>query len=154
MDNLITCPKSGGSLCYVVEVSPEVKNYMSLSCGFWSNSLMTKNSDFLNAQYEILPELYKDLAWEDPDTKLIWLPTTVNIPSKGMVFANGTSPQDWKWASVLAVKVKEEEKEKFKVPGKEGEYYEWKMDMTTKKEFPENEFLEALDYIGVWDFTS
>jgi hypothetical protein len=151
MDNLITCPKSGGSLCYVVEVSPEVKTYTSLSCGFWSNSLMTENSDFLKAQYEILPELYKDLAWEDPDTKLIWLPTTVNIPSKGMVFANGTSTNDWKWASVLAVEVKEEEKEKFKIPGKEGEYYEWKMDMTTKKEFPENEFLEALDYIGVWD---
>ena len=151
MDNLITCPKSGGSLCYVVEVSSEVKNYMSLSCGFWSNSLMTRDSDFLNTQYEILPELYKDLAWEDPDTKLIWLPTTVNIPSKGMVFANGTSTNDWKWASVLAVEVKEEEKEKFKIPGKKGEYYEWKMDTTTKKEFSENEFLEALDYIGVWD---
>lgn len=153
MDNLMTCPKSGGSLCYSVQITPEIKHYMSLSCGFWTNSLMTENSDFLNEQFETLPELHKDLAWEDPNTKLIWLPFTVNIPDKGMVFANGTSISDWKWASVLATKVKEEEKEKFKVPGKEGEYYEWKMDMTTKKEYPEKEFLEALDYIGVFEFS-
>lgn len=152
MDNLMTCPKSGGSLCYSIQISPDIKSYMSLSCGFWSNSLMTQDSDFLKEQFEILPEIYKDLAWEDPNTKLVWIPMMVNVPHLGMVFANGSSVENWKWASVQAVKVKEEEKEKFKKPGTEDEYYEWKTDMSTKKEFGETEFLEALDYVGI--FTS
>jgi len=134
----MTCPKSGGSLCYVMKLTPDVTTYMSLSCGFWSNSLMTKDSDFLQEQFEILPEIYKDLAWEDPNTELVWLPMTVNVPHLGMVFANGSSIENWKWASVQAKKV-------------ENESYEWKADMSTKKEYNENEFLEALDYIGIFE---
>jgi hypothetical protein len=40
----------------------------------------------------------------------------------------------------------EDEKVKFKAKGKE---YDFKMDMTTLKHFPEREFIEALTYIGV-----
>jgi len=43
----------------------------------------------------------------------------------------------------------EEEKEKYPIPGKEGQYYEWRMDMTTLQMFPERDFMEALSYIGV-----
>ena len=41
-------------------------------------------------------------------------------------------------------------KKKFPIPGKKGEFYEWRMDMTTEKRFPHNDFVEALDYIGVF----
>jgi hypothetical protein len=39
-EEIIDCPRSGGDLCYKTQVNPEVSTYMSLSCGFWSNSLM------------------------------------------------------------------------------------------------------------------
>ena len=39
-EEIIDCPKSGGDLCYKVQVTPNITNYMSLSCGFYSNSLM------------------------------------------------------------------------------------------------------------------
>jgi hypothetical protein len=65
-----------------------------------------------------------------------------------MVFANGPSSLDWGWAAVKAVPVLEEEKEKYPMPGKEGQYYEWRMDMTTLQMFPERDFMEALSYIG------
>ena len=29
---IIDCPKSGGDLCYKVEVTPEITNYFSMSC--------------------------------------------------------------------------------------------------------------------------
>ena len=86
-DEIINCPKSGGDLCYKVEVSKDITNYYSMSCGFWTNSLMKKGSQFFNEQWELLPELYKDLAWEDSFTELIWLPNTINIKENGMVFA-------------------------------------------------------------------
>jgi hypothetical protein len=77
------------------------------------------------------------------------MPTTINVPTQGMVFANGSSKEQWNWAAVKAVPVKEEEKEKYPIPGKQGEYYERRMDMTTLEGFPEREFMEALSYIGV-----
>jgi hypothetical protein len=53
--------------------------------------------------------LYKDLLLEDQEN-LIWMPSSVNIPTQGMVFANGPSSLDWNWAAVKAVPVLEEEK--------------------------------------------
>ena len=130
------------------EVSPEIKLYWCYGCGFTCNTAMKLESEFLKEQMEILPELYKALIVEDEEGK-IWMPSSVNIPNKGMVFANGSSKEQWNWAAVKAVPVKEEEKEKYPIPGKQGEYYERRMDMTTLKEYPEREFMDCLSYIGV-----
>ena len=147
MDNLIECSRCGSDACYVTEVTNEVKNYMCYGCGFITNTLMTKDSDFLNEQMEVLPDLYKELLGED-EKGLVWMPNTVNVPEKGMVFADGTNGQNWRWAGVLAVEMSDEEKEKFKEKGKP---FEKKMDMSTIKHFDERDFMEALDYIGVFN---
>ena len=76
------------------------------------------------------------------------MPNTVNLPNKGMVFAEGQSAEKWNWAAVKAVPMPEEEKESFKAKGKD---YDFKMDMTTLKHFEERDFVEALDYIGVFE---
>jgi hypothetical protein len=149
MDKIIICPKSGGDLCYETQVTPEITNWMSLSCGYWTNSLMKEGEDFYNEQMSSLPELYKDLAWKDESTKLVWLPQTINEPQKGMVFANGNSTKEWKWSAVKAVPVTEEEKEKYPIPKQPGKFYEYRMDMTTIQHFNEREFIDALEYIGL-----
>jgi hypothetical protein len=148
MDNLIICSKCGSDACYVDEVNQDIKTYFCYGCGFQTNSLMKKGESFYERQLEVLPELYKDLLYTD-DNNQVWMPTTVNIPEKGMIFANGPSKDQWTWAAVKAVQVTEEEKTKYPIPGKEGQYYEWRMDMTTLKEFPENEFMDALSYIEI-----
>ena len=149
MDNLVICNRCGSDACYVQEVNDEIKNYQCYGCGFITNSLLKKDTRFFDEQMELLPNLYKELMGEDEDGK-IWMPSTVNMPSKGMIFANGKNSTDWKWAAVLAVPVTEEDKEKYPIPGKEGEFYEWRMDMTTMKEFEEKDYIEALDYIGIF----
>jgi hypothetical protein len=141
-DTIIDCPKSGGDLCYKIEINKDITNFHSLSCGFWTNSLMTEGSKFYNEQIETLPELYKALAWTDPKTDFIWLPNMVNVEEKGIVFADGTGANNWSWGAAKAVKIPEEEKEKFK--GKE-----YRADMTTLKHFVERDYIEALSYIGV-----
>jgi hypothetical protein len=148
MDNLITCTRCGSDACYVDEVNQDIKTYFCYGCGFQTNSLMKEGEDFYNSQVEILPELYKDLFYKDENGKT-WMPSSVNIPTQGMIFANGPSSVEWKWAAVKAIPVAEEEKTKYPIPGKEGQYYEWRMDMTTLKEFNERDFMEALTYINV-----
>ena len=148
MDNLINCARCGSDACYVDEVNQDIKTYFCYGCGFQTNSLMKEGESFFERQLEVLPELYKDLLNKDDDGH-IWMPTTVNVAEKGMIFANGPSKDDWGWAAVKAVKVTEEEKTKYPIPGKEGQYYEWRMDMTTLQMFPEREFMEALSYIEI-----
>ncbi len=148
MDNLIICPRCGSDACYVDEVNQDIKTYFCYGCGFQTNSILKKGELFFEEQINILPELYKDLLHQDEDGK-VWMPTTVNLPQQGMIFANGSSMFDWKWSAVKAVPVTEEEKEKYPIPGKKGEYYEYRMDMTTMKDFDERDFIEALTYIGV-----
>jgi hypothetical protein len=150
LDKLIECSRCGSDAAYVIEVNETIKNYQCYGCGFITNSLMKKDTKFFETQMELLPNLYKELMGEDEEGK-IWIPSTVNIPEKGMVFANGNSAENWKWAAVCAVKIKEEERKKYPIPNKKGEYYEWKMDMDTLKEFDERDYLEALDYIKVFE---
>ncbi len=142
-DEIINCPKSGGDLCYKIEVTPEVTNYFSMSCGFWTNSLMKADGDFYKEQLITLPELYKDLAWIDLETELIWLPNHINIAENGMVFAYGTNTEDWKWAAVKAKKLDKPEKTK------DGKTLEYKPDMNSMKLFTERDYMDALSYIGV-----
>jgi len=146
MDNLTTCNRCSSDACYVQEVNENVKLHFCYGCGFQANSAMTRDSEFLKEQVEILPELYKELMGED-ENNLVWMPSMVNIPDKGMVFADGGGKGSvWGWAAVKAVPMPEEEKAKFKEKGKD---YEWKMDMSTMKHFPEHDYMEALSYIGI-----
>ena len=150
MDNLIICERCGSDGCYVQEVNQDIKNYQCYGCGFMTNSIMKKDSQFLEEQMELLPNLYKELMGEDESGK-VWMPSTVNLPEKGMVFANGSNADNWKWAAVKSIPVLEDEKEKYPIPGKKGEFYKKRVDMDTLKEFEEGDYMEALDYIEVFD---
>ena len=150
-DALVTCKRCGSNACYEDVInwseSSEIRTYWCYGCGFMSNTLMKEGEEFLEKQVEVLPELYKDLIYEDEDGKK-WIPSSVNKPKQGMVFLDGTNKDEWKWAGVKAVEVKEDEKIRYPIPGKEGEFYEHRMDMKTIKHFEERDYMDALSYIG------
>ncbi len=109
---------------------------------------MKEGNEFYEQQMGVLPELYKDVVFKDEDD-LMWMPIVINLPTQGMVFYNGTTKENAKWSAVKAVKVAEEEKEKYPIKGKSGEFYEFRMDMSTIMNYEMKEFMEALSYIGV-----
>ena len=148
MDNLTICKRCGSDACYTQEVTPEITNQFCYGCGFQTNTLMKEDEEFFEQQKELLPELYKDLIYKDEEGQM-WMPSMINVPDKGMVFANGTDFNDWKWAAVKAIVVTEEEKHKYPIKGKKDQYYEFRMDMTTMKPFQEKYFMDALSYIEV-----
>tara|TARA_B100000963_G_scaffold359572_1_gene387260 strand:- start:1226 stop:1687 length:462 start_codon:yes stop_codon:yes gene_type:complete len=150
MDNLIHCDRCESDACYTQEVNDKIKSYYCYGCGFQTNSLMKHGETYFEEQMELLPNLYKELMGEDEEGK-IWMPSMVNLPKTGMVFANGKNAGEWKWAAVKAVKVTEEEKLKYPIPGKKDQYYEYRMAMETLEEFEENNYMDALEYIGVFE---
>ena len=144
-DNLTICSRCGSDACYEHKAGSEYTIHMCYGCGFTTNTLMKTDSEFLEEQIEVLPELYKDLMYVDGEGKN-WMPSTINIHDKGMVFINGKTTKDWKWAAVKAIEIPENEKEKFSDVDKKATH---KIDMSTLKEFDEKDFMEALSYIGL-----
>ena len=148
-DKLSICPRCGSDACYITSIN-EVKNsYFCFGCGFQTNDLMKEGEFDFDTYEETLPELYKDLKNTDSE-KRVWYPITINIQDKGTVFANGKTKDNWTWAGVKAVEVSEEEKGKFKIPGTE-DYYTHKTDIKSLKNYPQGDFIEALDYIGFYN---
>ena len=142
-DNLNICPRCGSDACYHTDLGADYQIDMCYGCGFTTNTLMTEDSEFLKEQLEVLPEIYKDLVYKDPTGKH-WMPSTINKPEQGMIFVDGTSTNNWKWAACTAIELTEEELPRFP----EGSTH--KMDMSTIKRFDERDFIEALDYIDMF----
>ena len=141
-DELIKCTRCSSDACYKQEVTKDISIEMCYGCGFQSNSLMKKGNEFFNEQFEIIPELYKELMDEEEETGKIWMPTTINVEDKGMVFAAGTGRSNWRWGAVKAIKIPKKDREKYK-----GEKY--RADMSTIEYFEERDFMESLSYIGI-----
>ena len=127
-EKLTICPKCGGDACH--EASNEKLTVWScFGCGFTSNSTMVEGN--LQEVEAVVPQLYKDLKFKDAN-EYYWYPNTVILEDKSMVFADGKSTEDWKWAAVQS---------------KDG-----KADMTTKQEYEQYDFMEALDYVGFFKY--
>jgi len=134
-DKLTICARCGSDACYEQDMGADYIISLCYGCGFTTNTLMQSESKFLEEQIEVLPELYKDLIYID-DKGLNWMPSATNNPEKGMVYADGKNPQEWRWAAVKAI------------PNEEGTP---KMDMANLKHFSERDYMEALDYIGIFN---
>ena len=123
-EKLVICPKCNGNACSEM-TNGVVTIWICMGCGFTSNTTIT-DKNYIEME-GTLPELYKALRFKDADGKY-WYPNSVMLEDKSMVFAEGSSIEGWKWSAVQA---------------KEG-----KADMSTKKEYEQNEFMDALEHIG------
>jgi hypothetical protein len=142
-DSFIECPRCKGDACMKIQVSPEVATFHCWGCGFISNTLMKPGEEFFELQMMQLPELHKDLAFVDQEGR-VWLPNTINKETKGMVFANGTSADNWRWTAAKAVERSTEE-----LVANRKNKKKYKMDLENAQHFAEKDYMEALSYVGL-----
>ena len=127
-EQLITCPKCEGNACSEVS-NEQLTVWNCFGCGFTSNSTMIEKN--IKITEIMMPELYKNLKFIDTNG-YHWYPNSVVLDDKSMVFADSKALGGWEWAAVK---------------GKDG-----KADMTTKQEFEQNNFMDALEYIGYFKY--
>ena len=126
-EKLTICPRCSGDACH--EASNEKLTVWScFGCGFTSNSTIIEGN--LQEVESVVPQLYLNLKFKDANG-YYWYPNTVILEDKSMVFADGKTTEDWKWAAVQSKNSK--------------------ADMTTKQEFEQHDFMEALDYVGFFE---
>lgn len=146
MDKLTTCRRCSGNACYEQEVNDKLTTWMCMGCGFTTSTELKNNSSLVKSTLETSPELYKDLKFEDNEG-YSWFPSTITLPGQGMVFIDGTSKTDWKWTSVKAVTITEEDRKLKQYPSDQTH----RMDMKSATKFDQKEFMDALETIGFFN---
>ena len=138
----ITSPINGSSKCFRIFSEPETsEQYLCMTTGFSSTSEHKIGSETLNQELARVPELVQTLQYYDEERDIVWIPTILNIPGKGMVFPEGTVG-NWKWAFAAIIPIPEEEQKNYPIPDQVGMFYKQKYDTDNIKTY--DEFLYAL----------
>jgi hypothetical protein len=146
-DQLVEGP-FGSNACYeqtFEQQGQQIKTWLCFGSGFTTSTLMTEGSKLVKDLLETSPELYKDLLHTDKQ-KRVWAPATISIPEKGMVFLDGSSKDKWNWSAVKAVPITEEDRKGKRFPKDQTH----RMDMTNLKQYAQNDFMTALEYIDFY----
>jgi len=146
-DKLVEGP-FGSNACYeqtFTQDGEEITTWLCFGSGFTTSTRMMKGSKVVGDAIETAPELYKDLMHEDKEGR-VWLPATITLPEKGMVFLDGTSKTDIHWKAVKSIPLTEEEKKSGKFP--EGQTQ--RMDMSAAKVYKKNDFIDAMEFIDFY----
>jgi len=157
-DKLVISPVCGGNACYESEFQTQdgiVKTWLCMTSGYTSNTTMTLDSEALKQTLELTADLIKDLRQDHEPPGggkvLAWFPTVITIPNKGMIFPEPVKEtNDWKWTCVKAIKIPEEEQDKYPDPQNPGTFYKHKMDMKNPYRFDKLCFMDAAEELGMF----
>ncbi len=144
----IVSPFTGKKNCFVEQVGDK-ESYLCVESGYTTNSEYKIGSDVLKEAESRTPRLVNDLKYEDKERGLVWFPSIVQIPGIGMVFPDGTNTDDWGYSVAKQIPIPTEEQKEYPVPGKEGVYYESKLDMENLATFSKDEFEKALEELKI-----
>jgi hypothetical protein len=145
-DQLTTCKRCNGNACYEQNIDENTSTWLCMGCGFTTSTLMKEKGELVRNLIETSPELYKDLLFTDVD-KMVWAPSTITLPNKGMVFLDGKNKDDWGWTAVQSIPITDEERKVKQFPKDQTH----KMNMAELKSFKSDEFMDALEVIGFYD---
>jgi|TARA_R110000744_G_scaffold320397_1_gene426554 hypothetical protein len=124
-----------------------ITSYLDYETGYTSNSKLAVDSEYVSDAESNQPKLVTELKVIDALRGIIWYPSVINIPGQGMIFPMGTK-EEWTWEVMKVRDVTEEEKEKYPLPDKEGEYFKTILDVKGKLNFSKDKFIDALKEIG------
>jgi len=143
----IKSPIDNSDKCYRIFTEPKTDDhYLCMTTGFMSNTAYSVGSDKLNQELERSPELVKALQHFDEERELVWLPTILNIPGKGMIYPDGTL-EKWEWCHASVIEIPEDERKNYPIPDKDGEFFDSKLDVDNSQRF--DKFYEACISMGL-----
>ena len=164
-DKLTVCRCCGSDACYESEFITQegpLRTWLCMTCGFTTNSTMTKDSESLKQTLELTADFIKDLRQNHEG--LAWFPTAITMPDKGMIFPEplkgtstlnlgkkGKTQVDWQWTVVKAIPIPKEDQDKYPDPNNPGINYKYKMDMKNLKRFDKLCFMDAAEELGMFD---
>ena len=150
MEQKILSPIDGNTdFCYQSDDERTgITSYLDYKTGYTSNSNLIIDSEYVNEAEANQPKLVTELRVLDNLRNLVWYPSVINIPMKGMIFPMADDDGNWTWEVMKVREVTAEEKEMYPIPEKEGEFFKTILDVKGKKNFAKDKFMDALAEIG------
>ena len=135
-----------GNKCVVIEADQnnDTESYLCMESGYTTTDQLKKDSKVLEQYEQVITQLMIDAKFEDEVTGLIWYPAFMQMPG-GMLFCKGESPKSFNWEVAKVVPIIGEERLKYPVIGKEGEYHTSRLDVDNAKSYNKQDFKSALD---------
>ena len=157
-DKLVNSPICNSNACYESEFQTQegtIKTWLCMTSGFTSNTTMTEDSEELKFTLDHTADFIRDLRQDHEPPGggevLVWLPTAITLPNKGMIFPEPIkNTDDWGWTVVKSIPIPEEEQSKFPDPRNPGTFYKNKMDMKNMKRFDKLCFMDAAEELGMF----
>ena len=153
-DKLTTCKCCKSDACYESEFTTQegpVHTWICMTCGFTSNTTMKEGSKVLTQAMENTSVFILSLKQIHDD--LVYFPTVITMPEKGMIFPEPTKGEEnkWMWTVVKSIDVTDAEKNKYPDPTNPGTFYKQKMDMKNLKRYDKLCFMDAADELGMFN---
>ena len=153
-DKLTTCKCCKSDACYESEFTTQegpVHTWICMTCGFTSNTTMKEGSKVLTQAMENTSVFILSLKQIHDD--LVYFPTVITMPEKGMIFPEPTKGEEnkWMWTVVKSIDVTDAEKNKYPDPTNPGTFYKQKMDMKNLKRYDKLCFMDAADDLGMFE---
>jgi len=135
-----------GRKCVVVEADEEtnIESYICMESGYTTTDKLKIGSKEIEQYEQTITELMKSVRVEDKERGLVWYPAFMQMPG-AMLYVKGTSFKDMKWEVAKIVSIQGEERLKYPVPGKEGEYFTSRLDVENAKTYSKKDFQKAFE---------
>tara|TARA_Y100000310_G_C20391051_1_gene672787 strand:+ start:316 stop:789 length:474 start_codon:yes stop_codon:yes gene_type:complete len=139
---LVACPCCKSQQCIVEKDEAFKESRLCMTCGMTTQAAYKFGSKAIKDVEKRSPKIVKELKFKDKNLKQYWYPSTIQIRNRGMIYPIGNKT-NWKWAVAHVIMIPLFERMNYPIPGKDGEYYETKLDIENATEYPRDRFLDA-----------
>ena len=137
-----------GNKCVIVEADEQTntESYLCTESGYTTTDKLVIDSVHVKQYEQMITQLMVDAKFEDVVAGLVWYPCFMQLPG-AMLYCKGDNPEELKWEVSKIVAIEGDERLKYPVPGKEGEYHTSRLDVENGKIYDKADFKSALDDI-------
>ena len=144
----VKSPIDGTEKCFYEVDDNGNESYLCMSTGFTTNSVFTKDSEQVTNALAKSPKLIAELQFYDKERNLVWFPVVLNMGKRGMIYPQG-SVNEWVWKYASIIEISKEDQKDYPIPGKDGEFYETKLDVEAAVTYKSTEFIQACEDMGI-----
>ena len=122
-----------GNKCVIEEANEHdnTVSYLCMESGYTTTEFLKNDTDKLKEYEASLTQLMLDCKFVDEETGNVWFPTFMQMPG-AMLYVDGTSKSDWHWKVAKTVAIVGDDRLKYPIMGKLGEYYTSRLDTETE----------------------
>ena len=137
-----------GKESVIVEIVDGKTSKICMDSGYMTNDdFSIDNSELLSKYEESMPKLMIEKKHKDTDLGQYWYLTSIQFKT-GMIYPQPCKHGEYEWSFSPVIELNEEEKLKYPVPEKDGEYYDTRLATEHSEYYTKHNFSGACKRAG------